>query len=345
MTPEVRYTTSHDGWRIAYSVSGSGPPVFLVTDFAVSHLTLNWGSRSIREQYDRLARGRTLIRSDPRGSGLSQRGISCLERDDLVADIQAVLDAAGFDTCDLVAAGSGTNYGAIPFAVRNPSRVRRLVSVNPRVHEPPQNPLSRALQQLQSDDFESFKETVLQVSWGLNATEASQTAALYRQSLTREDWEIRLRGVRSIDLADVLPEVRVPTLVLSLKRPLERAFAVTDGPEAVAAAIRGARLVVAASARPFNLFPGNLDFLEIICNFLDEGLPETTSTLITNSSLSDREHEVLALIAAGRSNAEIAAALVVAESTVARHVHNILVKLDVSNRAEAAAWWVKRAHR
>lgn len=37
MTPEVRYAASHDGWRIAYSVHGEGPPVFLCTGFVGSH--------------------------------------------------------------------------------------------------------------------------------------------------------------------------------------------------------------------------------------------------------------------------------------------------------------------
>jgi LuxR family maltose regulon positive regulatory protein len=52
--------------------------------------------------------------------------------------------------------------------------------------------------------------------------------------------------------------------------------------------------------------------------------------------LSDRELEVLALIAQGRSNKEIASELYVTVGTVKTHVHNILAKLDVGNRTEAA---------
>jgi DNA-binding NarL/FixJ family response regulator len=58
--------------------------------------------------------------------------------------------------------------------------------------------------------------------------------------------------------------------------------------------------------------------------------------------LTEQEHKVLALIAEGRTNARIAEALTIAESTVARHVHNVLTKLGVSNRVEAAAWWLER---
>ena len=54
--------------------------------------------------------------------------------------------------------------------------------------------------------------------------------------------------------------------------------------------------------------------------------------------LSRRELEVLRLIAAGKSNRDIAAALVISEHTVARHVHNIFTKLGVSSRAGATAF-------
>ena len=54
--------------------------------------------------------------------------------------------------------------------------------------------------------------------------------------------------------------------------------------------------------------------------------------------LSPRELEVLALIADGHTNREIAATLIVSEHTVARHVQNIFAKLDVSSRTAAAAF-------
>jgi DNA-binding NarL/FixJ family response regulator len=54
--------------------------------------------------------------------------------------------------------------------------------------------------------------------------------------------------------------------------------------------------------------------------------------------LSPREIEVLRLVAAGKSNPEIAAALVLSEKTVARHLSNIFAKLDVGSRTAAAAF-------
>jgi len=54
--------------------------------------------------------------------------------------------------------------------------------------------------------------------------------------------------------------------------------------------------------------------------------------------LTGREVEVLSLVAKGKSNREIAAALVISEHTVARHVQNILAKLGVSSRTAAGAF-------
>jgi DNA-binding NarL/FixJ family response regulator len=59
------------------------------------------------------------------------------------------------------------------------------------------------------------------------------------------------------------------------------------------------------------------------------------------NTLTEREREVLSLIADGRSNREIARALVLSEKTVKTHVSNILMKLDLADRTQAALWAVR----
>ncbi|MFF5706790.1 response regulator [Streptomyces sp. NPDC012794] len=80
--------------------------------------------------------------------------------------------------------------------------------------------------------------------------------------------------------------------------------------------------------------------------------PEVAETLLAaqddqsgpggrGGALTDREREVLGLIADGRANREIARALVLSEKTVKTHVSNILMKLDLSDRTQAALWAVR----
>ena len=59
-------------------------------------------------------------------------------------------------------------------------------------------------------------------------------------------------------------------------------------------------------------------------------------------NLSPRENEVVALIARGLSNREIAAALTISEKTAANHVEHIMTKLDLRSRAQVAVWAVRR---
>ncbi|MFE0630134.1 response regulator [Streptomyces sp. NPDC058864] len=68
---------------------------------------------------------------------------------------------------------------------------------------------------------------------------------------------------------------------------------------------------------------------------------DTTPGQGRGGTLTDREREVLSLIAEGRSNREIARALVLSEKTVKTHVSNILMKLDLSDRTQAALWAVR----
>ncbi len=58
-----------------------------------------------------------------------------------------------------------------------------------------------------------------------------------------------------------------------------------------------------------------------------------------NPELTDREQEILGLISQGMTNREIADELIIEVGTVKNHVHNILNKLNVSSRHEAAAFW------
>ena len=70
--------------------------------------------------------------------------------------------------------------------------------------------------------------------------------------------------------------------------------------------------------------------------------PASTAPASTTSLLTDRETQVLKLVATGLSNKMIAAELEISEKTVARHMDNIFNKLDVSSRAAATAYAIRK---
>jgi LuxR family maltose regulon positive regulatory protein len=75
----------------------------------------------------------------------------------------------------------------------------------------------------------------------------------------------------------------------------------------------------------------------------DAGTPKEAPTAGTDELLSDRELEVLKLVAEGRSNKQIARDLGLSPHTVKRHVARILDKTGESSRGRAVAWYVRRS--
>jgi DNA-binding NarL/FixJ family response regulator len=75
----------------------------------------------------------------------------------------------------------------------------------------------------------------------------------------------------------------------------------------------------------------------LIDSYVDKkAAPRRAEALRRLAGLSDREHEVLALLGTGESNAELAKRLFVSEATVKTYVSRLLTKLDLANRTQAA---------
>jgi len=101
----------------------------------------------------------------------------------------------------------------------------------------------------------------------------------------------------------------------------------TDAPRATVTAIRQ----VAA---------GQLVFPQAARRWLRS--PAATAASADPTALTEREEGVLAFVAEGRSNADIASAMNLSESTVKFHLRNLFAKLGVTNRTEAAAHYHRR---
>src|SRR5919112_5126657 len=78
-----------------------------------------------------------------------------------------------------------------------------------------------------------------------------------------------------------------------------------------------------------------------LLTWMREGRSEPAATDQVGADLSDREIEVLRLLAAGKGNAEIAQELFISPKTVKNHIASILVKLQIENRIQAAVYAVK----
>jgi DNA-binding CsgD family transcriptional regulator len=137
------------------------------------------------------------------------------------------------------------------------------------------------------------------------------------------------------NLLDVAAEISVPTLVIHARR--DAAVPFSEG-RLVAGTIPDARLVQLES-RSHVLLPTEPAWSRLVDEvgeFLGSGEPPAMSDL-NLTALSAREREVLALVAEGLSNEQVAADLVLSERTVERHLSNIYAKAGVSGKAARVA--------
>ncbi|MGE5373662.1 MAG: response regulator [Bacteroidota bacterium] len=103
-------------------------------------------------------------------------------------------------------------------------------------------------------------------------------------------------------------------------------------PEELLTAIR------AAATGQVYLYPSLAKLL--VRDFLSGGRPVSGEQL--ESELTDREQEVLAYLAEGANNDEIARALVISPKTVARHRENIMRKLNLHSRSELVRYAIRK---
>lgn len=242
MRTRIHYATSTGGARIAYATHGSGLPIVCMPPLPLRHLELEWQLPEDRRWLERLNPGRKLIRYDPRGLGLSERRIDDFSLEAFVGDLVAVVDAVG-DARVVLFAGMNSAPIAIAYALRYPARVSHLIlwCAVSRVMDA-LSPQLATLLALADKDWDLFTETMAHQMVGWSAGEAAHRYAEYlRACLAPEVAAPMFAAFATIDVTDLLPALRVPTLVLHRRSiaslPVARA---TD----LASRIPGARLTL-----------------------------------------------------------------------------------------------------
>ncbi|HEY7466042.1 MAG TPA: alpha/beta fold hydrolase [Dehalococcoidia bacterium] len=328
--PPVQYVTTSDGYRIAYCVSGDGPPLVLISPDYNNTQQL-WQFQ--RPWMEGLARRFQLIQYDPRGQGMSTRRLpDGLTQDDYVRDLEAVADKVGVASV-LIWGFAGKSHTAIRFATRHPERVTALILNSPAASG---QAWGRALfVELPNEDWERFLHTqVSAVFAGLTREGIHERVREMERSVTLEDFTVYMRSMVVSNVEKELPRLTMPVLIM---HPRESFFSAEE-PMKVAALAPNARFVPLDGDYFTDSVP---QALEVTDRFVAEVLSSNQSSTppaLAGSGLSHREVEVLRLIAAGKSNAQIADELVISQNTVIRHVSNIFGKIGAANRAEAASY-------
>ena len=274
---EIHFCTASDGVRIAYALAGSGPPLVKAANW-LNHLEYDWESPVWSHLLHALAADYRLIRYDERGNGLSDWNANDISFDAFVRDLETVVDAVGLKRFPLLGISQGCPV-SIAYAVRNPARVSHLVLYGGYARGRCQRGNPAEIEQADA------VQTLMRHGWGQenpafrqifttrfipNGTPEQMRWFNVLQRITASpDNAARIRrSTDNIDITELLPQIRVPTLVLHCRN--DAAIPFEEG-RVLAAGIPGARLVTLEGCNHLILEndPGWPRLLDEIRDFLE----------------------------------------------------------------------------
>lgn len=249
LLPETHYVQNGDV-NIAYQVVGSGPIDIVFVMGWISHLEYFWKHHLFASFLERLASFSRLILFDKRGTGLSDRvpddKLPTLEQ--RMEDVHAVMDAVGSKRAVLVGVSEGGPMCTL-FAATYPERTSALCMIGTYA------------KRIKDDDYpwapsaeqrEAFFE-LMKRDWGKPVGIEERAPSMANDPEFREWWATYLRMGASpgaavaltkmnaeIDVRNVLPSIRVPTLVIHRKD--DKCLKVEEG-RYVASKIPGSKYV------------------------------------------------------------------------------------------------------
>jgi pimeloyl-ACP methyl ester carboxylesterase/DNA-binding CsgD family transcriptional regulator len=339
---QIRFARSHDGVRLAWAATGSGPPMIKAATW-LSHLEHDWDSPVWSHLLRELSRQCTLVRYDERGCGLSDWAVADLSFESWVRDLETVADASGSERFGLLGISQGASI-AIAYAVRHPERVTHLVLHGGYAR----GRLVRSDTPQEREESETMTK-LAELGWG-------KADPSFRQFFTSQfipggtpeqhQWFNELERISTspanaarfmnefahIDVSALLAQVTCPTLVLHSRHEVRQPF---EEGRLIAMAIPGAQFVPIDSRNHLLLEsePGWQHWIDAVREFLPGHAGASRDAAF--ATLTERQRELLELIAQGRDNAQIAAVLTLSEKTVRNHITGIFAKLEVESRAQA----------
>jgi len=245
--PETHYARSGDV-NIAYQVVGSGPRDLVFIMGWVSHLDYFWAEPSFARFLHRLSTFSRLILIDKRGTGLSDRVAELPTLEQRMDDVRAVMEQVGSRYATLMGVSEGGPMCAL-FAATYPEKTRALIMVGTyaRRQWDPEYPWGPTLEEREA----FFKQ--IRDGWGGPVGLETRAPSMAGDPAFRAWWATYLRMGASpgaaialtrmnadVDIREILPSIRVPTLVLH--RRDDRCLKVEEG-RYVASRIPGALFV------------------------------------------------------------------------------------------------------
>ena len=327
---------------MAWTATGTGPP-FVVAGWWSSHLGVDWRGARFRRFVSRLGEHVKVVRYDRPGCGLSDRdGPPPTSLAEEVAVLTGLVDAIGLDSFAMFGASSGAAVAAATAAVLSAERSGRVTGLVMYGGY-------ACGADIASTDARTAMLDVVRGHWGLgsrvladvfmpsaSATERDYFARSQRTFGTPEEAAVQLQHVYDLDARAILPALAaIPTLVLHRRNDRAIPFALGED---LAARIPNAELLALSGHDHFPWLGDSKAVLDAtLAHLSGREVRRTTSAAAGGEvALTARELEVLRLVAAGFTDAEIAGQLMLSAHTVHRHLSNIRSKLGVTSRAAAA---------
>jgi pimeloyl-ACP methyl ester carboxylesterase/DNA-binding CsgD family transcriptional regulator len=341
MRQRIHIAKTADGVQLAWARNGSGPTLVKASNW-MTHLRHDPDSPVWGHWTGFLARHFDFVRYDERGCGLSDRVVEDVSERHWLGDLETIVDAAGIAHPHLLLGISQGAAACIRYAIAHPERVSHLVlyggyARGGLLRDGRAAEHYRALVEMVRLGWGSENPVFRQVFTGRFVPQGTHEQLDWFNELSRQtcspEMAVRLLLARgTTDITALLPQVRVPTLVLHARDDEVVAFA--EG-KRLAAGIPGAEFVELDSRNHVLLAhePAWEQFTRAVREFT--GVAREQSRPATQAPLTPRERRVLELLRSGKTNAEIAAQVFISDKTVRNHLSSVYRKLGVASRAQA----------